>query len=270
MPPSTGQSSPPARSPAPVRFHATLLQYRPDEGTNRLEVELTNLGPDPVTVHAVHLRWAGLQNAPWTPKDTTYAAGQTIDLTTTYGTAVCDRPIPAHGPRALATLDDGRTVDVTLDRHGSAMLKRFHARDCALQRLHQTASVSLGTSFRPVQIDGAPYLRGNLVLRRPDSGAESRPVTVSTLTGSVLLTFTAPAGSRLPVTLHPGRARLDVPVLIGSTFRCDDHGRSQSTQTYLLSAYVRVGSDRSPVRVIVVPDAHLRAQAQSLMDRACG
>jgi hypothetical protein len=267
--------SPPSRStttqppPTPVRFHATLLQYRPDEGTNRVEVELTNRGKGPVTVRAVRISWAGVRHAPRTPKDTTYAAGQTIDLTTTYGIAVCGQTLPTDGPRAVVTLDDGRTVEMALDRHGSDMLKRFRGHDCALQRLHATASVSLGTTFHSVRVGGTEYLRGSLVLRRPADGDDSTAVTVSTLTGSVLLTFTAPPTSPLPATLQPGEDEIDVPVLIGSTFRCDDHGRSQSTQTFLLSAYVRLGTDRGLDRVIVVPDAHLRAQAQALMERAC-
>ncbi len=267
--PTTATSTTTALPPSPVSFHATLLQYRPDEGTNRVEVELTNRGSDPVVVRAVRISWTGVQGTPRTPKDTTYAAGQIIDLTTTYGTAVCDRPTPTDQPRALATMDDGRTVEVNIDRHGWDMLKRFRVHDCALQRLKETASVSLGAPFRSVHIGGSEYLRGNLELRRPGHGDDSTAVTVSTLTGSVLLTFTAPPTSPLPATLEPGEAAIDVPVLIGSTFRCDDHGRSQSTQTYLLSAYVRLGDDRSLVRIIVIPDAKLRAQAQGLMDRAC-
>jgi hypothetical protein len=265
----TSSSTTTAPPPAPVTFHATLLQYRPDEGTNRLEVELTNQGSDPVTVRSVRISWAGVQHAPRTPKDTTYAPGQVIDLTTTYGTAVCDQPVPTASPRAITTLDDGRTVAVVLDRHGSDMLMRFRAADCALRRLHETASVSLGTTFRSVRIGGSEYLSGSLELRRRTGQGDSTPVTVSTLTGSVLLTFTAPPSSPLPATLRPGERAADVPVLIGSTFRCDDHGRSQSTQTYLLSAYVRLGGVHGLVRVIVVPDARLRAQAQGLMDRAC-
>lgn len=264
---TTAAPSPPA---SPVSFHATLLQYRPDEGTNRIEVELTNRGKDPVTVRAVRIVWvAGVKGAPRTPKDTAYAAGQTIDLTTTYGTAVCDRPPPTEPPKAVATLGDGRTIEVTLDRHGSGMLKRFRDRDCALEQLHRTASISLGQTFHSVHIGGAEYLSGDLVLRRTDGGDVSTAVTVSTLTGSVLLTFTAPPTSPLPATLEPRQARLEVPVLIGSTLLCTEHGRSQSTQTYLLSAYVRLGQDHGLDRVIVIPDAHLRAQAQGLMDRAC-
>ncbi|MDP9319389.1 MAG: hypothetical protein M3O94_10050, partial [Actinomycetota bacterium] len=38
------------------------------------------------------------------PKATTYAPGQTIDLTTTYGVAVCDQPRPIEPPHAVAAL----------------------------------------------------------------------------------------------------------------------------------------------------------------------
>lgn len=282
----SGDASPPATSPgrsgaptsgttrttsapaAPVRFHATLLQYRPDEGTNRLEVELTNQGTGTVTVRAVRIEWPGLRGAPTTPTATAYVPGQTIDLTTTYGAAVCGGPPSTTQPRAWVRLAGGAPVTVQLDRHGSDMLRRFWARDCALQRVAAAASVHLGRSFHSVHIGGQEYLRGSLLLRRPTADA-STPVTVTTLTGSVLLRFVAPPDAPLPVTLAAGGPALAVPVLIGSTFRCDDHGRSQSTQTYLLSAYVRLGDDRDQHRVIVVPDAGVRAQAQSLMNRAC-
>ena len=151
------------------------------------------------------------------------------------------------------------------------LIKRFHAHDCALQRLNDTASVSLSTTFRRVHLNGEDYLSGNLLLRRPAgrAGTSGDAVTVSDLTGSALLTFVAPPSQPLPATLRPGEPQLDVPVLIGSTYRCDDHSRSQSTQTFLLSAYVRLGDDGAQHRVIVVPDARVRAQAQALMDRAC-
>lgn len=263
---TTSTTAPP---PPDVRFTATLLQYRPDEGTNRLEVELTNRSPAPVTVRAVQLRWSGVRDAPRTPKDTDYAVGQTIDLTTTYGTAACDVADPADRPGVTVTLDDGRTVRLTLDQHGVDMLKRFRTRDCALQRLAYAATVEFDPDFHSVHIGGDEYLSSTLVLRRPDHGDTATAVTVATLTGSVLLTFTAPPAAPLPVTLRPGEPELRVPVLIGSTFRCDDHSRSQSTQTFLLSAYLRIGDDRAQQRVILVPDAEVRAQAGALMDRAC-
>lgn len=252
---------------APVRMQGTLLQYRPDEGTNRLEVELTNEGSDPVTVSSIQIRWAGVRNTPVTPKRTTYAAGQTIDLTTTYGVAVCDVTTPAEPVRAVATFVGGGTTELTLDRHGTTMLRQFRSRDCALERLHQTATVSLGTSFTPVRIDGESYLSGSVAVTR--RLGQSTPVTVVDLTGSVLLTFTSPPSKPLPLTLAADQRQLDVPVLIGSTFRCDDHGRSQSTQTFLLSAYLRLGSDHAQERVVLVPEPGVQAQAQDLMATAC-
>lgn len=248
-------------------MHGTLLQYRPDEGTNRLEVELTNDGKDPVTVSSIQIRWPGVRNAPVTPKGTTYAAGQTIDLTTTYGVAVCDITTPTEPVRAVATFVGGGTTEVTLDRHGTAMLRQFRTRDCALRRLHETASVTLGTSFTVVHLDGQEYLSGTVVVKRRQG--QSTPVSVVDLTGSVLLTFVSPPDKALPMTLAAGQSELDVPVLIGSTFRCDDHGRSQSTQTFLLSAYLKLGAEHTQERVVLVPDAAVQAKAQGLMDHAC-
>ena len=208
-------TTPPRPSASPsVHLHATLLQYRPDEGTNRLEVELTNEGLHPVTVRSVRISWAGVRAAPRTAKDTSYAPGQTTDLTTTYGVAVCDGPTEAQRPRAVVTLDDHRIVVLPLDRHGANMLEQFHTRDCALQQIHAAVSISLGASFHRVRLNGAEYLRGTLVVRRRGGrkAGHAAPVRVTDLTGSVLLTFLTPPTVPLPQTLTSQKG--------SSTFRC--------------------------------------------------
>jgi len=254
VPPVTTTASPPAAS---VRLHATLLQYRPDEGTNRLEVEFTNEGRDPVTVRSVRISWADARGAPRTPKDTTYAPGQTIDLTTTYGVAVCDQPRPIEPPHAVATLDDGSTIDVALDRHGSDMLKRSHAHDCALQRLSDTASVSLSTTFRRVHLNGEDYLSGNLLLRRPAgrAGTSGDAVTVSDLTGSALLTFVAPPSQPLPATLRPAGSHSWTspysvpPTAVTTTAAARAPRPSSSAHTSGSATTARsIGSSSSPTR----------------------
>ncbi len=251
------------------RLHATLLQYRTDEGTNRLEVELTNRSGGPVTVRSVQLTWSGVHAAPRTPKDTTYVPGQIIDLTTTYGVASCGGAAPTDPPRARVTLAGGEELDLTLDRHGASMMRQFRTRDCGLARLKAIASISISRAFRDVRTAAGEHLSGTLFIRRSDiePSTSQDGVTITDTTGSVLLTFTP--DEHLPATLGPGDPLLRLPISIGVGPRCDAHGLSQSTQTYLFSAYAKI-NDRGPQqRVILIPDDSVKAQAQAMLERAC-
>jgi hypothetical protein len=71
----------------------------------------------------------------------------------------------------------------------------------------------------------------------------------------------------LPFTLRAGVRRARLPVLIG-TFRCGPHELSASQQTFLLSAYARTSSVHTQ-RLIIVPPARLRADAQRLLVDVC-
>src|SRR5689334_19903946 len=79
----------PHSGPIPRYFDATVTQYRTDEGTNHVEVELVNVDKRPHTVRTVWLQWAGISAAPHSVADAAYAPGQTIDLNTTYGEPIC-------------------------------------------------------------------------------------------------------------------------------------------------------------------------------------
>ena len=107
----------------------------------------------------------------------------------------------------------------------------------------------------------------DLVIRhRPGS---TSPLTLVDLGGSVLLDLVPRAGGRaLPARLPGNRARLDLPVLFGSAHRCDAHALSQSSQTFLVSAYVRLPG-RATQRQILTLRAPDRSRLFGVIRRDC-
>jgi hypothetical protein len=94
-------------------------------------------------------------------------------------------------------------------------------------------------------------------------------VRVVDLGGSVLIDLVPREGRRvLPELLARGAPRAVLPVLLGSAHRCDPHALGQSSQTFLISAYVRAG--RSPtLRVILPLSTAERARLGGVIRRDC-
>lgn len=252
---------------------ASVVQQRIDEGTRRIGVEVAVDQTTSLYVVGVQLRSAGFETLPTTAKDTAFAPGQVIDLTTLYGKPLCDGADPTRGLSAVLTIENStgrqRTLKVPVTARGVGLVRRLHEGECATVRLRQAASISY-TAFTRANIDGDEVLAGALELERPTNGGSGELVLVDSLSGSVLFDFlpTAEGTPRYVARLVPGAERLRLPVLIGSNGRCDQHARSQSTQTFLFSAYVRVGSAVEH-REIVVPPRRLQRQALALLDDVC-
>lgn len=249
-------------------MRATVTQYRLDEGTRKINAQLTNRGTAPVTVTGVRLSWAGAGRTPTTPKDTVIAPGQTIDLRTTYGPAYCRKPAALRAGFHV-TIEGGEGLTLAVDRAGLRLLERLRQRDCAARQLREMASISFGPHYRQVVVAGEELLRGSLIVRRVEEPASNpSPVYVEDLLGSVLLSLRPVDKSAFPAELPPGDRVLSLPVFLGSTHRCDAHALSQSTQTFLLSVLARVGHQPTQ-RVIVSPNRAVQRQAGEMLDRVC-
>jgi hypothetical protein len=107
-----------------------------------------------------------------------------------------------------------------------------------------------------------PSLRGRLVMARRQAG---QAVELRSLGGSVLIDL-RPAGDL--VDLDVGAERAVTPVLLSSSGRCDAHALGGSTQTFLLSAYVRLG-DAPEQRVVLTPPPAVQSRMLRVVDRAC-
>ena len=255
----TAASRPAPDSPSPAPdLDVSVQQQRPDESTRVVGVDTTNRTDVPVHVSAVRLSGGGL-DGPTTPLDTDLLPGITVALRTPYG-----RPSCAHrGGDVTAQLRvRGRTVTYPVDAAGQDEVRRLLDYDCAGIKLARTADVRLSGPYREVAVRRKPMLRGRLVVTRRSEGA---PVDVRSLGGSVLIAL-RPV-DRL-VDLPSDARRAVTPVLLGSNGRCDPHALGGSTQTFLLSAYVRLADDPEQ-RVVLTPPRPVQGRVLDVVDRAC-
>jgi hypothetical protein len=276
-PDSSGRSTPPSSSSssssqtgatvAEASLAATLTQSRTDLDTPMINAELTNIGDAPITVASIAVSSPDLATVEPTPKDTTYAPGQIIDLRTPYGRPICESDSLTAATYEL-TLSDGSTLTLPIDRHGLRWLDGLYRHDCAVRALGQVARVQFAPTASRTTIDGAQYVKASLTVYRPESSRGLRqPFEIRGVSGSVLLRLLPRTPGEFPFTLKPGDFVENIPILIG-TFRCGPHELSASQQTFLLSAYAR--TPRVPTqRLILVPPAPLRAKAQKLLVDVC-
>ena len=119
---------------------ATLEQYRPDQVSHTLQVQVTNRSGRAVRLGGVRLVWPGLVTIAPSLRADLVSDGQTIDLTVDYGVAVCASPpsgdeTPPDAPAVVeadATWDDGGApqpvVFPVTDRRG--VLSRLFVPSC--------------------------------------------------------------------------------------------------------------------------------------------
>ena len=221
-------------------------------------VDTTNRTDAAIHVSSVRLSGGGV-DGPTTALDTDLQPGLTVALRTSYGRPRCadrTRPVTAHLEIG------GRIITYPVDAEGQDEVRRLLDYACTAIRLARTADVRLSGPYRVVVADRRPMLRGRLLVDRqsPDGS-----VDVRSLGGSVLLDL-LPIGrlADLPV----GATRAATPILLGSNGRCDMHARGGSTQTFLLSAFVRL-DDAPQQRVILTPPRPVQGRVIDLVDRAC-
>lgn len=264
--PSNSAASTSSGAGEATALSATLTQSRVNEGTRTINAELTNTSDQPVTVESITLDSTQFAALPPAEKGSVFAPGQVIDLAIEYGDPTCDGDLAQTSYTAV--LGDGSTVELSIDRPGMEWLDRLYTKECALRTIGDIASIEYGPTFTRATVGGDQVLTGELVLRRPAGSDQSSTLTVKSLGGSVLVRLEANPPSSLPATLKPGVEELRIPILFGS-FRCDQHARAGSTQTFLLSAFVTTPG-LPQTRVILVPDKHVQGQIFHLIADVCG
>ena len=103
-------------------------------------------------------------------------------------------------------------------------------------------------------------MRGRLLLERRQG---TEPVEVTQLEGSLLFELGL-AGAR---TLEGDARRAAVPIEVRPG-RCDEHGRSQATQTFIFRVWVSVG-DSEPLVRNLVPTKRQQARMLAFVDHVC-
>jgi hypothetical protein len=252
--PSSASTQPPAPDLA-----VTVLQQRVDAATRMVGVDTTNREHATVHVAAVRLSGAGL-DGPVTQVDADLLPKLTVALRTSYGRPSCD---DRSGPVVAHLQINGRWIDYAVNRAGQAQVRRLLDSDCAALALRATAAVRLSGPYSETVVRGQPYLRGRLLMVRRSAGDA---VDLRSLAGTVLIDLRPVRGL---VDLAADADRATTPVLLGSTGRCDPHGLGQATQTFLLSAYVKLGPDPEQ-RVILTPPKPVQSRVLQVVDKACG
>ena len=250
-----------AASPSvgPTELRGTLAQNREDEVRGVAVVRLT--ASEPGTVTSLHLQWPGLAPATATSPDYPLVPGVPVDLPVAYGPALCGRstegapladpPPPTAAPSAQVVLAGSGTRVVVLDDSSSLdLVQRLYARSCRAQAIAAAVDVALAPTWTPTRrADGSPGLAGTLVVA-PRAVGEA--VQVVGLEGSVLMAFE----TRVPLPADV-RGRLALPVVVGTSGRCDGHALGEAKKTYELTVLLALG-DAPAVPVLVRPGPQVR------------
>lgn len=265
--PPDGEPNPsPDPGPPTDRLRASVAQFRFDEGTRRLKAGVTNNSDQDVRVTRATITWGAMVFPTVALTDEPVPPGQTAAFRIDYGRPRCDG-VPRDRP-VLTAVIDGRSRILPLRVEDPGLLVRLHAKACAAQRLDARATVDLSIGSRSTVVDGEEYLPGAVVVRRRGAGTQE-PVLIADLGGSVLIDL-GPRGGRaaLPGVLPAGEPVLTFPVLLRSAHRCDPHALGQSSQTFLLSAYLRL-ADRPTQRVLLSLTPAERNRLAAVVRRDC-
>jgi hypothetical protein len=240
---------------------ASVTQFRPDEGTHFLTAGITNGGRTPITVTQASIVWPGMRFPTVQLPDEPTLPGQTAAFRFRFGRARCaGGPFPAA---SMSSIIDGRRARLPLEVQDPGLLRRLRTRTCGLQRLQEVVGIAL-VLHSPAPSGAVP---AEIVLRRRPHHRER--VAIVDLGASVLIDVRPRTGRRaLPGILRPGSARLRFPVRFTSAHRCDGHALGQSSQTFLLSAYVRVAGGTTQRHIFALSHRQ-RARLQAMIDRDC-
>src|SRR5690349_8600245 len=213
-------STTPTRTPRPAvattttvdptaTFAAGIAQYREDEITHVIQVELENLSEEPLRIRSVQLRWDGLEEV--APSDLDYLLFPHVvaALTSGYGTGRCAEdgtPTPPQGAtvHVTATRPDGSTLesDVAVTRQ-LRTLERVQAKECEQQLVARIADISFDPTWTPSTLaDGRPSADGTLRVSRR-SGDQEVVVTQIDGLGVLLDVGASPPGTTPVATMGP-------------------------------------------------------------------
>lgn len=247
------------------QLDASVAQFRFDEGTRNLRAGVTNNSARDIRVSAATIAWDGFRFPKVPISDDLVKPGLTAAFDIAYGAPRCSRE--PTGKPALVAVVDGRTRRLPLRVDDPQLLARLRDSACAAERLNAAATVRLSFEPTTVMVHGEEYLPGRVVIARRPGDAE--PIRIVDLGGSVLVDFVARNGPRsLPVTLAADQRQFVLPVLAGSAHRCDGHARGNSSQTFLLSVFLRLG-DAPVQRRILIPAAPDQVRVLAVIDRDC-
>ena len=263
--PSCGGAQPAA--PAQLGFAADVQQFRRDAERRVVQVALTNVAPNAVTVEQLALSTPGFVEMPPTPTDTVLRPGERTNFPVPHGDTHCDAEATVSPAVALVTVRtaDGARSTISLSlASGEEDLERVRAKDCTQQAVRRAVRLAL-EDWRLEQDAGEHVLRGVLRLSRGDT---TEAVAVDGFGGNVLYTIRAAGPASAPlVTLPAGQPEAVLPVEVRAT-RCDPHALAESKQSYVFRLYLVVGTAPAEQTAVRADEAGSRLLDQ-LAARTC-
>ncbi len=251
-------SRPPA--PAPRGIHLSFIQQRFDEGTPRANVRVQNATRRLLRVTSVGVDWPGFPGSPQRV-DYPVAGGLTVDLRYVLPRPDCSARA-AQAPAYAVAITRRRTIRRAMPRDGMGFLTRLWRTTC--NEIHIARAVDIGFADRWEE-DGRAGLdaamTAHLLVRRR---AGASRVEVTEVDGSLLFDLQQTGSGVLP----EGGDRVDVPVRV-QPGRCDEHGRSQATQTFIFRVWVSVDGSEPLVRNLV-PTRRQQGRMLRFIQHACG
>jgi hypothetical protein len=238
----------------------SFIQQRVDEGTPRAQLRAISAEDAPIVVTGIGLDWPGYGEAFRRVYDTTIPAGGTLDLRIVLPDPDCSVEDPGRVAPVGIVETGETTVRDRLDESGQGFLDRIWQRACAEQRVSEAVGISLGDTWHQVGGGRATELLGTLELVRRDS---EHVVRIPSVKGSVLFAVELDR----PVVLDADAERASYPVSL-VPLRCDEHARTESTQSFLFRVRVEIGAEQ--LVVPLVPDPAIQAAALRALDEACG
>jgi len=236
----------------PGTFTAGIAQYREDETTGTVQIELRNDTGIPIVVHQLSLGWEGMEPQPPTDPNYTLHPDVTVALTAPAGRGVCptgaaDRPDPATAAAHVAgTGPDGQPVSYQVAVTGGLeVLDRIRNRSCEQQTVEQTVRISFGPTWTRTTVGGVPALAGSVVAER--TGRPDPVVVDAVHQNGVLFNIDTVPPKRSPVLrLAEDQARAEAPIAIVAASRCYGHALGDAKKIYEFHANLRIdGAERA-------------------------
>ena len=249
----------PTPDPPPRGVHLSFIQQRFDEGTDRAQVRVINGTQHPVHVRSVGVDWDGY---PLRLHRVDYdVPGQlTVDLRYVLPRADC-APAAGAAPIHAVAVTRARTIRQPMAPDGARFLHRLWRSECNARKVQRATDVRYADRWKVEGTGLHSVLHGFIDLRRRQ-GTET--VTVDQVQGSVLFEMDLPGAT----TMAGDQNRAAVPVDF-SYGRCDEHARSQSTQSFVFRIWLRLG-DGEPLAQVVQPSKSQQKRLLRFLDFACG
>ncbi len=256
---------------------ATITQQRRDQIKRVVSLRITvggsvtensGDGRDPISITDVRLVAPGFVRQPemaWNHRPVLIQSNVPVALPITLADPDCTDATPRGPSGAIVTFDDelGQSRSITLAAlEDDGLLDRIRLHDCAVASLEGRATFTLGSDWRPAQLEGQRVWLGSVDIAR--TRPFGSPVEVIGALGSVLVDFTpvAPFPWRVP---DERQSRL--PIVASSSGRCDGHSMGESSKPFVFTLWVRADGADVPL-VLAVPTADL-AIWWSLLASAC-